>query len=274
MYQESIVTFIDILGFSQLVASSRAEEIDRKLRAVTQFATPADNEEFDEFEVETYEPTVIQFSDSVIRVRPLESPANIEYQIGILFHEILDLVHAQGELANEGILIRGGIALGDVHIDGNTVFGPAFVEAYNLESRIANYPRIVIAPNLFAAAKSNRLLKSTNHETEEEIQYIKNLVTVGDDGIAYVDYCRAVQRELDDPYTYPDFLNQHREVILANVSGQENINSITNKYMWLSRYHNSCVDEWTDDALRKCGYEREELIVSVSDLPALQAVEL
>jgi len=40
-------------------------------------------------------------------MRPVDKPSAV-------FYELLDLLHAQGELIGLGILIRGGIALGDV----------------------------------------------------------------------------------------------------------------------------------------------------------------
>jgi hypothetical protein len=51
--------------------------------------------------------------------------------------------------ANRGFLLRGGVAVGDVIHDDEVVFGPALVQAYDLESRIAKFPRIVLQKELF-----------------------------------------------------------------------------------------------------------------------------
>jgi hypothetical protein len=128
MYDKSIVTFIDILGFSEFVKAKTYAEVKAVVGAVTKFVMPSRVEE--DGKNESFEPKAIQFSDSVIRVRPIESGANAKYQIGIFFDELMALVHAQGELANLGIFVRGGVAAGEVFIENNTVFGPAFINAH------------------------------------------------------------------------------------------------------------------------------------------------
>jgi hypothetical protein len=41
-------------------------------------------------------------------------------------------------------LLRGGVAEGDIIHDEEGVFGPALIRAYELESRIAMFPRVVV----------------------------------------------------------------------------------------------------------------------------------
>jgi hypothetical protein len=43
-----------------------------------------------------------------------------------------------------GWLVRGGITIGELFLDETMVWGKALLKAYNLESHIAIYPRIVI----------------------------------------------------------------------------------------------------------------------------------
>ena len=48
------------------------------------------------------------------------------------------------------MILRGGIALGRlIHEEGGALFGPAMNEAYSLESKLAIYPRVVIADNAY-----------------------------------------------------------------------------------------------------------------------------
>ena len=42
------------------------------------------------------------------------------------------------------LLVRGAITKGKLHIDSNVVLGEALIRAYELESRVAIYPRVVI----------------------------------------------------------------------------------------------------------------------------------
>jgi hypothetical protein len=47
-----------------------------------------------------------------------------------------------------GFLIRGGVAKGKLYHANGVVFGEAMVRAYQLESRVAVYPRVVVADEL------------------------------------------------------------------------------------------------------------------------------
>ncbi|MGH2612804.1 MAG: hypothetical protein ACRDFB_07115, partial [Rhabdochlamydiaceae bacterium] len=204
----------------------------------------------------------------VIRVRQIESRANIEFQIGTLFYELLDLVHAQGELINHGILLRGGITIGDVYIDKQTIFGPAFIAAYDIESKLANYPRIVISPELIREMKSNSLLKASHHDFEQELEYIRGLAARGDDGIWFVDYCGAVAREVDEPEYYVSFLENHKKLIVENGMSNRELTSVSAKYMWLANYHNKCVKSTYIPEF----IEDKNLLISENELKLLQSI--
>lgn len=43
-----------------------------------------------------------------------------------------------------GWLVRGGITIGDFYIDDTIVWGPALLRAYELEDKLAIYPRIIL----------------------------------------------------------------------------------------------------------------------------------
>jgi hypothetical protein len=87
MYREAIITFVDILGFKRIIQKSSAEEVQNILRKMGYFSG-VDYLEDGEGSL----PKVIQFSDSIIRIRPLDSKTNLEFRYGALFHELNDLV--------------------------------------------------------------------------------------------------------------------------------------------------------------------------------------
>ncbi len=258
MYHESIVTFIDILGFSSLVQTLEAEQIEDKLNAVTNFA--AREPSGGEFERE-FDPKVVQFSDCVVRVRPVDTGLNAIAPFGVLFHELIDLLLTQVSLIEAGVLIRGGISYGQVHCEGETVFGPAMIDAYSLESRFANYPRIVVSPMLLDQLHTNHLLIAQHHDLNEELRYIDGLLATGSDGLAFIDYGRAVYRELDEPSDYPRFLEIHRDLINENTRNFNHLDSISAKYLWLGQYHNECVDSLPSETFDAFGYDKDALRV-------------
>ena len=48
----------------------------------------------------------------------------------------------------KGVLTRGGLSVGDLRHKDGIIFGPAMNEAYELESQVATYPRIVLSNDL------------------------------------------------------------------------------------------------------------------------------
>lgn len=227
-YELAIVTFLDILGFSDLVMKSEAEIINSKLKAVEYFASPSLKPPPDDPD-EAYAPLVHQFSDAIVRVRRVQTKCNKQRPIGLVFQELLDLVHAQGELIREGVLLRGGVTYGRIHTSNDRTFGPALVTAYELESKFALYPRIVVDPDLLAEFRNNQLLKAAHHTLEQEESYLRNLLRRGDDGMWFIDYIRAVEAELNDLEMYPVFLQHHRELILSGTKRFPGLNGPMSK---------------------------------------------
>ena len=43
-----------------------------------------------------------------------------------------------------GWMLRGGVAIGQLYIDEVMVWGKALLTAYELEDKVANYPRVII----------------------------------------------------------------------------------------------------------------------------------
>ncbi|WP_374088448.1 hypothetical protein [Methylomicrobium lacus] len=87
-YEKAIVTFIDILGFRELVKCESSQKIHEILKIVEKAATPDNPDKW------LYAPETKVFSDSIIRVRKINTKENIRFQIGLLFYELLDLLHA------------------------------------------------------------------------------------------------------------------------------------------------------------------------------------
>ncbi len=266
MYNKAIVTFLDILGFREKVSKLESKEINEILDIVEKVTTP------DKSENTPYSPEAIVFSDSIVRTRQLTSKENLKYPIGLLFHELLSIVHAQSELIDYGILIRGGIAFGDICVDQNRIFGPALIQAYDLESQFAKYPRFIVDPELIKEYKTNKLLRRDEHSIKEDSTFVKSLLRQGDDGLWFIDYARAVESELDEPEMYPSFLKRHRDVIIDGCSDFKGLNKNLEKYVWLANYHNTVIMEIKDAYFESYKLDREDFYINSEELPALQYI--
>jgi hypothetical protein len=54
-------------------------------------------------------------------------------------------------LLEEGILTRGAVVQGRAYHRGRVLFGPAIIEAHELESKVAHYPRILVTDEVLQA---------------------------------------------------------------------------------------------------------------------------
>lgn len=142
-YEKRVVLFLDILGFKELIKKGREIEL------LDVLSIPQDLVGKYPFDGST-KMEITAFSDSIVVSELVESDFNIRRMVGYasyLFTKFLE----------KKILIRGGIALGNLHHKDGIVFGPALVEAYKLESELAFYPRIAVTDEIARSTLSGIL---------------------------------------------------------------------------------------------------------------------
>ncbi|HTX48649.1 MAG TPA: hypothetical protein VME40_04575 [Caulobacteraceae bacterium] len=248
-YRPAVITFVDILGFTERVMRSKTPDETRTiLRRLSRFAAQPDEAEPDT--------AAVVFSDSIVRVRFIDGP----YRMGALFHEVLKLLQVQGEMLADDVLLRGGLTVGAIHVDGQMAFGPGFIRAYQLESQFANYPRVVIGPEVFTALRADRRLWARHHDLEDEVHYQRKMLQRGDDGFWFIDYLHGFQDEMDAPELHPGLVAQHRAHIIKSANAASMDSRILQKYLWLAQYLN--------DVVRRLNLP--ELAITQTDIPALE----
>lgn len=240
-YKESIITFIDILGFRDIVQNKKKhDEILRILKATNKFfrygtEVPEDPD--------SYGARFINFSDSIVRTLPINSETNILCRIGILFLELIHLLHAQCELLQYGIFVRGAMTIDLIYHDESLIFGPGLISAYDVEQCAALYPRIVIDPKVLASHETNELLRSDNNSFEDEQEILQKLLRCASDGVWFIDYLKAMISEVDEMENYWLLVEKHRELILDFYNQPRIIGNVAIKYNWLVQYHNDVLKE-------------------------------
>ncbi|MBV5258997.1 hypothetical protein FLX56_11290 [Synechococcus moorigangaii CMS01] len=241
-YEPCIVSFIDVLGFRDLLANRHAHDIRDVLLQLREFTAPSKGfGTFNKKDARLFSRAFVDsVSDAVVRVRVFKT----EHSDGAFFLELLDLLHAQIQCVGNGVVVRGGVAIGDAHVGPKgkgPVFGPAMVRAYEIESSEAVYPRIVVEEAAYQCLLTDARLRKEDHSLEEEVSYVDRFLRLDADGKRYIDYLGASESEFDDLVGYFDFLEQHANLIsgkLAATTGQ-----VRAKFEWLTRYHNSVVGE-------------------------------
>jgi len=231
-YTTSIVTFIDILGFREFVEEniSNPTKVKKVLEIFYRVNKPVS--------ALPIKPKVIVFSDSVVRIINIYRESNKKIQTDTLYQEILNLAWIQGHLFLElegtlverGILIRGAVTLGKIVADeykyngekGNMLFGPAFNQAYDLESKVAIYPRIIIDPILFDLFE------------KEEVE--KLLLDTGD-GILFINYLKHIYGLKEFEENRPIILQRHEDLFEEYLNKHPKLDKESAKFIWLKRYH-------------------------------------
>lgn len=264
-YQEAIVSFIDVLGFRNLIETESPDKIIEIFNQM-KFLKVYDDE-LDE------EPLAYSYtlSDAIVRVRPIDN----KYRYGTLFQELSDLQIAQMELINKGIFIRGGVTIGEIHIGENglgPLFGPAFNRAYELETGYAVHPRIVLDSNTLSRYMSDPKLQAEHHDFEHDSDYVLSCISNHSNTGWFVDYLGLDAGSFDHGYCglYETFKNHHEFIQsnLATISDKK----IRDKYVWLAKYHNNSIANYTSmtwnkkqkaDFLDEYGIDQEDFFNSV-----------
>lgn len=228
-YKKSIVLFLDILGFSNMVKNSKEEDVEqifeilRYINAWNSKDGVNDLIEAKDLVDENYidyatidfkkikeELKVSYFSDSLVVTL---SYSDDEFNKK-LFLMVRATAYLQTKLAAANYFTRGGIAIGNMFHTGNIFFGPAFLEAYELEN-LANYPRVILSRNI-----------------EKNVDFKMPYLKKAEDGIWYIDFL-AFAKNTENP-TNP-YISLIKEKINSNIAKNIDNIKIRSKYTWLKK---------------------------------------
>lgn len=165
---------------------------------------------------------VSSFTDNVVLGWPIKTGNALE-----LLLTLEEAAAYQYALTRHGFFVRGGLTCGKHYMDEDMVFGPALIEAYELEHGAAIYPRIVLSGEATAIL---RRVRQTGLVTG-----ISKAVRRGEDGYVFVNYLVVL---LKDRTLAPRELLKHKQSI-EHALGRWSANArVWEKYRWLADYHN------------------------------------
>jgi len=262
-YRNSITTFFDILGFKSIVAGKEPGYIQEVLGKLRSESEPNSDDR------ERLEINSIAFSDSIVRSVPLDSNSNQTFPQGLLFYELFQLAYIQSFLIYEyGIFLRGAMTIADISIHDGIVFGPALVTAYELESKHAVYPRILVDSALFDAFEANpKLLGASHHSPAQDLEYLNHYSVEDSDGHRYINYLSGTHLgEFDDVL---NVVERHYARIKTAVSNANGTPCVIEKYRWCARYHNLVVESWADEYYDDLETDKEQYLLTDADVPGL-----
>lgn len=243
---ERAVAFLDILGFKKLSDAllsdpSQLAALDyqlfiaeRILRGDVGIAKETD---------------VRMFSDSIC----VSTPVSDDHLVRLVY--ILEAL--QFMLARSGIFLRGGLAIGQHFQTERTLVSSGLIAAYELESRVAVYPRIVVHESFINEIARRENLSWVNPWypgtliVNDRVEHNMDVHIRADvDGLHYIHYM-ADMYSIDNGRVARDALWDHKHAILtwiAEARRQGASTRVTAKHSWLVAYHNTSVGEvWYDD---------------------------
>ena len=163
-YEKRLVAFVDILGFKSLVEQSKEEpellgEIVGALQGLVGISKAISKPELGAFHSQL-------FSDCFVVTCPFSE------EVAPSFFALVNSIGWQ--LMPFGCWIRGAVTVGDLFVTDEMAVGPALVRTVELESMIANYPRIVISSEVLHVAK----------------KFAPKTLARDTDGVFFLDYIR------------------------------------------------------------------------------------
>ncbi len=205
------VAFIDVLGSSEAIKNNANESLN-----AIHIAYDETMIEFKKFHSEYMnEPKVDIFSDNIILSNEIIEGKEENAFFSIAFFSAL----LQMNMWVNNLLVRGGISCGNFFSDERMIWGNALVRAYNLESQIAIYPRIIVEQEIAEIMKP--MTKSEKGK----------LLCEDFDGIYFVDPFGTNQKETG-LYLIEKFIDDN---IIRLRNSQGNL-KIYQKINWLQQY--------------------------------------
>ncbi|MEL6804221.1 MAG: hypothetical protein AAFO91_10610, partial [Bacteroidota bacterium] len=226
--RRSIVTWVDILGYKNLLSAGDYETAYRASRIMSKFET----EEFEGFgsKVAAHRQT-FAVSDAIIRVVDADGFASK----GAVFYELFDMAINQLNTVMNGVVVSGGMALGDVCLGTDehpTPMGIPVGVAYQLdESRWE--PSICVDSQILSAVIHDQSLRY--NPIEEELSYTFSWI-FSHEGYFFVNYLAAAAQ---DEGELLNALETHRALIVGNLADMSLPSQVQKKYHFLRDYHNA-----------------------------------
>lgn len=207
-YSKKIVAFIDLLGFKELNGQTDQKQTIHNVLTKNEDIVRM----IEELPSSSLDSCAIRmFSDSIFFSYPAE-----------MFTALLrDLSFISSSVAKQGFFFRGAVTYGDVFDTGTTLYGPALIEAYELEAKTACYPRIIITQKAYRKLKHNP--EATTAATAKDF-LLKDF-----DEQVFINFLKEQT---------PTDLNETREVISKYIKKNKKKSAILPKYLWLANYFN------------------------------------
>lgn len=231
-YENRLVAFIDILGFSKLILRSENEPamVSWMVNILDAIKSNEGLKKLFGKELDL-QLEFTAFSDCfVLSTRVPEDPVNTAlYQISLTCSLML----------RAGLFVRGAIVEGALFHKENIVFGPGLINAYNKEQKEAVYPRITVTSELVERYNTEINVPELDQVANK---WTKTLIRQDTDKTFYLDTLFSVPYSLENA-DEKEHLEMAKIQIKKQIAANQNNPQILKKYDWFKEYFNEIVRE-------------------------------
>jgi len=242
VYETRIIAFIDILGFKNIIDDSLIGDItdDQKeikriydtISLAREVLSMDDNKQNEIIE----SMRITHFSDSFIISFQFNEKSGV-------FFILLRLLWLSFTFAFNGFLCRGALTIGKIVHDEKVVFGLGLVSAYQLESKKAKYPRIILDKKIIAIGQR---FHGEQHDSDFERKSIEEIVTKDKDNFYYIDYISKAKDEFDCPECdFQVYISNLKKITERGL--KSDCKRIIKKYEWLKEKLNQIIKHYKSD---------------------------
>ena len=231
-YEERIILFLDFLGFREIVESTVDNEgnLHSLLKAIDRLYDIG-RESADLYQTRS----ITTFSDSVVLSYAINEQSAV-------FDLLNDIAFAVIDLAIWGYLIRGAVTIGELIHTKRYLVGPAMVRAYELESKVARNPRVLIDRKLISIA---RKAHADQHDGEHEARYVQTFMTKDEDGQHYFNYVSwrsVVETTGMDDDDYPLYLRDIGGILKRGLTKTDP--GVLSRFLWIYRQYVAAIEQF------------------------------
>lgn len=182
------------------------------------------------------DPQATQFSDCIVlSTRPdFAGETHLISSIGLVCTIFL----------RNGFLVRGGVTIGEMYHRDGLAYGPALTHAYDLESKEAKYPRVILDKGI---AKIWGQGAKYFHKDGTPLGYGKTWRKLPNDDWVFLDFLQPMNAktfETPNAESVRRTLNPARVTLQRGLSEHQHNRSVLEKYRWFAEYYNSLVAEY------------------------------
>ncbi len=209
---DQYVLLVDPLGFTEAVKTSSGGRMNALIELMRWISTARP-----EFGVRVapdgnfITPDISTFSDLAVISFPATPPLDLppdeaEIALGLWPGEVL---RHMAELVARitlrslplGLVVRGGLCRGELLHTADLVFGPAFIEAYRLERKVAVLPRIAVCKTVYGTDRS-LFADLLRDDAGDEVNYLDYMPALSVQLGARLDHAAWRASRLDEMDSY------------------------------------------------------------------------